>query len=73
MAKPLLSTISAKGQTTIPVAVRRALEIGPGDAIRYDIDSDDVRIVKADLMDLPWARALQPTLAEWEGEEDDDL
>ena len=73
MPKPLISTISAKGQTTIPVTVRRALEIGPGDAIRYTIENDDVRLVKADLMDLPWARALQPTLTEWEGDEDDDL
>jgi antitoxin PrlF len=73
MAKPLISTISVKGQTTIPVSVRRALEIGAGDAIRYDIEGDGVRIVKAVLMDLPWANALHPTLAEWEGEEDDDL
>lgn len=73
MSKQLISTISAKGQTTIPVAVRRALAIAPGDALRYTIESDDVRIVKADLMDLPWARALQPTLAEWEGNEDNDL
>ena len=49
------------------------MTIGPGDAIRYTIENDDVRLVKADVMDLPWARALQPTLTEWEGEEDDDL
>ena len=73
MARPPISTVSAKGQTTIPVAIRRRLELGPGDAVRYDIGPDGVRLIKAEITDLPWARALQPTLSEWEGAEDDDL
>lgn len=29
------SRITAKGQTTIPIEVREALQIGPGDTIQY--------------------------------------
>lgn len=73
MLKPSISTISSKGQTTIPVTVRRALDLSAGDAVRYYIETNDVRLVKADIGDLPWARNLQSTLTEWEGGTDDDL
>lgn len=35
VGKPLESRITAKGQTTIPIEVREALGIGPGDTIQY--------------------------------------
>lgn len=35
--------ITAKSQTTVPMAVRRALGIGPGDKIAWEID--DQRVV----------------------------
>ena len=73
MSKPAISTISSKGQTTIPVTIRRALDVGAGDAIRYYIEANGVRLVKADIRDLPWARCLQSTLTEWEHRADDDL
>lgn len=40
------SRITSKGQTTIPVEVRRALGITSGDVVRYEIDGDSVRLVK---------------------------
>jgi len=41
------STITAKGQTTLPKAVREALGVSPGDTVKYWIDEDGtVRIVK---------------------------
>ncbi|MBT4501323.1 MAG: AbrB family transcriptional regulator [Gemmatimonadetes bacterium] len=67
------STLSAKGQTTVPAAIRRILDIKPGDSIRYDIKENAVRISKVEKIDLQWARALEKTLTEWEGEDDDDL
>ena len=73
MSKPAISTISSKGQTTIPVTIRRALDVGAGDAIRYYIEANGVRLVKADIRDLSWARCLQSTLTEWEHRADDDL
>ncbi len=39
------SGITAKGQTTLPKAVREALRVQPGDRVRYIIEGDEVRIV----------------------------
>ena len=34
------STISSKGQTTIPVEVQRTLNVKPGDKLQYFLESD---------------------------------
>ncbi len=68
-----ISTLSAKGQTTIPAEIRRLLDIHPGDSIRYEVEGNSVNLCKAQKIDLQWARALEKTLSEWEGDEDDDL
>ena len=39
------STLTAKGQTTIPKAVREKLRLNPGDRIRYEFEGDIVRLV----------------------------
>ena len=39
------SGITAKGQTTLPKAVREALSIQAGDRIRYVIEGSEVRIL----------------------------
>ena len=38
------STVTEKGQITIPVAVRRARGIKPGDRIDFQLDDDDRKI-----------------------------
>ncbi|TWI27962.1 type II toxin-antitoxin system PrlF family antitoxin [Paracoccus sulfuroxidans] len=41
------STITAKGQTTLPRAVRQALQLGPGDRLRYVVMEDgQVRLMR---------------------------
>ena len=39
------STITAKGQTTLPKAVRQALSIQAGDRVGYIIQGDQVRLL----------------------------
>ncbi len=39
------STITSRGQTTLPKAVRAALGVEPGDRVRYILQGDDVRIL----------------------------
>lgn len=40
------SAITAKGQTTLPKPVRRALGVEPGDRVRYVIfDNNEVRLL----------------------------
>ena len=40
------STVTAKGQTTLPKDVRTALSIKPGDKLRYILLGGEVRILK---------------------------
>jgi antitoxin PrlF len=41
------STVTIKGQTTLPKAVRQALDLGPGDRLRYLIlDDGQVRLMR---------------------------
>ncbi|MGV8041013.1 MAG: AbrB/MazE/SpoVT family DNA-binding domain-containing protein [Thermoanaerobaculaceae bacterium] len=42
------STITSKGQTTVPAEVRRVLGVGSGDALQWEIEGNAVRITVAD-------------------------
>ena len=42
-----VSTVTRKGQTTLPKEVREALRIKAGDRIVYEVDGDSVRIRSA--------------------------
>lgn len=47
------STVTAKGQTTLPREVRAALHLHPGDKLRYIIVDGEVRLLKArSILDL---------------------
>lgn len=41
------STVTTKGQTTLPRTVRTALGLSPGDRVRYVILDGEVRLLKA--------------------------
>ncbi len=41
------STVTAKGQTTLPKDVRAALHLQPGDKVRYLLLDGEVRILRA--------------------------
>jgi antitoxin PrlF len=43
-----ISTISSKGQTTIPKPVRQALGVGEGDQITFRVDESGVTVRRAD-------------------------
>lgn len=38
------STVTSKGQTTIPEKIRRALRMKPGDRLEYQLEADRVTI-----------------------------
>lgn len=58
----LHSTVTKKGQTTIPGAVREALQIQPGDKLEYEIQGSQVTIRVH-----PGLRALKGALASPKG------
>lgn len=42
--------LTIKGQVTVPLAMRRALGLEPGDSVRWDIDeAGGLRLTKADV------------------------
>ena len=47
MLHMIVSKLTSKSQTTIPQSVRRALQIGPGDEINYEIVEGHVILTKA--------------------------
>ncbi len=56
------STVTSKGQTTIPEKIRRALRIKPGDRLEYDIEGD-----RATIRIHPGIRSLRGILASKKG------
>jgi len=61
-----VAKVTAKGQTTIPKAVREALGIGPGDLIVWELSPDGKAVVRrAQPWDLEYLRAVEGTLSEW--------
>lgn len=65
----IVSKLTSKSQTTIPQSVRRALQIGPGDIIEYEIIDGAVVLTKAlrrDKIEDPFH-----TFDEWNSEADE--
>lgn len=56
------STITSKGQTTIPGKIRRALRIKPGDRLEYEVEGD-----RATIRVHPGIRSLKGALASKKG------
>lgn len=68
-----VAKITAKGQTTIPQGVRRALNVATGDLITWEVGVDGAATVRRlEPIDLEYLRALEGTLSEWAGAADDE-
>jgi len=66
------STISSKGQITVPKAVRERLRARPGDTLVYEVSADDtVTLRRLEPFDAAFHEALSATLDEWSTAEDD--
>jgi AbrB family looped-hinge helix DNA binding protein len=72
-----LSTLSSKGQTTIPQEIRKVLDLHPGDFIVFEVDEDGAVVLKkvrTSSDELEYLKSIEMTLApEWMSEDDDDL
>jgi AbrB family looped-hinge helix DNA binding protein len=45
--KDFMSSVSPKGQITLPIEIRRQLGVKPKDKVRITVDGDEVRITLA--------------------------
>lgn len=68
----LASTLTSKGQTTIPAEIRKALNLHPGDVVRFEIKDHKAVITKIEPFDYEYHRALANTLSEWSSTSDDE-
>ncbi|MBU6166675.1 MAG: type II toxin-antitoxin system PrlF family antitoxin [Alphaproteobacteria bacterium] len=64
------SRLTAKAQTTVPMAVRRALGLKPGDAINYEINGDKVVCTRAASVDADGFLNNVMLFSEWASDED---
>jgi AbrB family looped-hinge helix DNA binding protein len=67
-----ISRLTSKYQATIPQAVRRKLNLKPGDAVIFEIENNTVTVRRATALDKEYAKALEGTLTEWLSKEDDE-
>ena len=54
------TSVTEKGQVTIPQDIRRLLGIQPRDKIRFEVDGDVVKISRAESKLLKWFGSVTP-------------
>ena len=65
------SKLTSKYQATIPEPVRKLLHLDAGDSLAFDISEDEVRLRKANPIDLAFTQSIESTLEEWVSEADE--
>lgn len=65
--------VTQKYQATIPLEIRKILDIHGGDLVGFEIHDKEVLIRKVTPLDLEFAKALEGSMNEWVSEEDDKL
>jgi antitoxin PrlF len=64
--------LTSKYQATIPIEIRKHLHLKKGDRIVYELLPDNTVVIrKTTPLDLQYFHALNPTLTEWEFEDDE--
>jgi antitoxin PrlF len=67
-----IAKITSKGQTTIPVSIRRAASLETGDTIVFELKDDYVILRKITLPSDEYLKNISSTLNEWMTKEDEE-
>ncbi len=68
----VFTKLTAKGQTTIPRPVRRALKIEAGDLVVFTIDGETVTLRRAENLDSGFLRLATDRFEDWSTPEAED-
>ena len=71
MNKPLTSRLTSKGQATIPVEVRRALQLKEGDKVVFEMKKGKVTVRRAEPIDAAWLKLSEAAFEDWNSPEDE--
>jgi antitoxin PrlF len=71
MTKPLMTRLTSKGQTTIPVEIRKALRLKEGDSVLFELDKGKVTLRRADPLDRAFLKLAETAFEEWNSAEDE--
>lgn len=66
------SRVTSKGQTTIPVSVRKAANIMSGDLLMFTTDGKQITIKKIELPTDEYLASVSETFSEWLSPEDEE-
>jgi AbrB family looped-hinge helix DNA binding protein len=70
---PTIARVTVKGQTTIPLEIRTALQIKPGDLLLWETGEEGVaKVRRVQPLDLAYLRAVEGTLGEWSSQADEE-
>ena len=60
-----LATLTAKGQVTVPKAVRKALGLHQGDQLSWELEDGSVRVRAVSPLDVAYLQGVEANLQEW--------
>jgi AbrB family looped-hinge helix DNA binding protein len=72
MGKSIVSRLTSKGQATIPVSVRKALHLKPGDRVAFDITGKKVTLRRVDPLDRAFLKLSEQAFSDWNSPEDEE-
>ena len=67
-----IATVTAKGQVTVPKAIREALGMRQGDRLSWEVDSGAARVKVVSPLDLDYLQGLDANLQDWASAADDE-
>lgn len=67
-----IATVTAKGQVTVPKAIREALGLRQGDRLSWEVDNGTARVKVVSPLDLDYLRGLEANLQDWASAADDE-
>jgi antitoxin PrlF len=72
MNKPITTRLTSKGQATIPVSVRKALQLKPGDRVAFEVSGKKAFLRRVEPLDRAFLALSEQAFGEWNSPEDEE-